>query len=276
MSGSDGRLVLGTTDAELTVDLAAGGRFASLVADGHELLLTDGPGPIWWGCYPMAPFAGRIRDGRLTFKGEQHQLERNMPPHAIHGTVLDRPWDVVAHGPDNLQLEIDLGPGWPFAGRVRHEIVFRPGGLEATLTLDADEAMPAWIGWHPWFRRSIDGRAIELEVEPESMYQRGPDGLPTGTLTAPTPRPWDDAFIGLRSAPRLRWPGLVELEIDSTAAVWVVFDEREDGVCIEPQTAPPDALNVARAQGAGPPTVVPGEPLTATMSWRWSLSDRRR
>jgi galactose mutarotase-like enzyme len=264
------RLVLGATDAVLTIDAAAGGRFASLVVDEHELLLTDGAGPIWWGCYPMAPFAGRIRDGRLTFEGREHRLERNLPPHAIHGTVLDRRWDIVSHGPDRLTLAIDLGPGWPFAGSVKHDIVLRPGGLEATLTLAADESMPGWIGWHPWFRRSIDGRAVELEVEPESMYERGPDGLPTGALIAPKPRPWDDAFVGMRSPPRLRWPGLLELEIVSKASAWVVFDERDEGVCVEPQTAPPDAVNVARAQGTGPPTVVPGRPLTATMTWRWS------
>ena len=68
----------------------------------------------------------------------------------------------------------------------------------------------------------------------------------------------------------LRWPDLLELEIDATAGVWVVFDERADGVCVEPQTAPPDAVNVARVQGIDPPTVVPGRPLTATMRWRWT------
>ncbi len=176
----------------------------------------------------------------------------------------------VAEGRDHATLEIDLGPGWPFAGRVRHAVELRQAGLEATLTLEADEPMPAWIGWHPWFRRSIDGRAAALIVEPESMYERGPDGLPTGTLVAPVPRPWDDAFVGMRRPPMLRWPGLLELEIGSTAGVWVVFDERDDGVCVEPQTAPPDALNVARAQGTRPPTVVPGQPLAATMRWRWT------
>ncbi len=99
MTDGGRRLVLRTADAELTIDATAGGRFASLAVDGHELLLTDGAGPIWWGCYPMAPFAGRIRDGWLTFEGREYQLERNLPPHAIHGTVLDRSWRVRCGGP---------------------------------------------------------------------------------------------------------------------------------------------------------------------------------
>jgi aldose 1-epimerase len=267
----DERLVLATTDAELTVDPGAGGRFSSLVVGGDELLLTDEEaGPLWWGCYPMAPFAGRIRFGQLTFAGQEHQLVRNLPPHAIHGTVLDRRWDVLAHGADRLTLRTELGPGWPFPGRVMHEIELRPGGLEATLTLEADEPMPAWIGWHPWFRRSIDGHAVELDFKPGSMYERGLDGLPTGALTLPAPRAWDDAFVGVRDAPRLRWPGLLELEIHSTAPVWVVFDERDDVICVEPQTAPPDAVNLARAQGTDPPVIVPGQPLVAAITWRWS------
>ena len=268
------RLVLATAEARLTVDPTAGGRFASFLVGGDELLLTDEEaGPIWWGCYPMAPFAGRIRFGQLTMEGKQYQLERNLRPHAIHGTVLERRWDVVTDGTDRLTLETDLGPGWPFSGRVRHEIMLRPGALAATLTLEADEPMPAWIGWHPWFRRLVDGHAVELDFEAESMYERGPDGLPTGALTPPTPRAWDDAFVGVRDAPRLRWPGLLELEIHSTAGVWIVFDERDDAICVEPQTAAPDAVNVARAQGTEPPIVVPGRPLVATMTWRWSRAD---
>jgi aldose 1-epimerase len=270
VTSADGRLVLGATGAQLTVHAAAGGRFASLVVDGHELLLTEGAGPIWSGCYPMAPFAGRIRDGRFTFRGRHYQLERNLPPHAMHGTVLDRAWRVLRRGSDRLTLAIDLGPGWPFAGRVSQTIALRPDRLEATLTLDADEPMPAWVGWHPWFRRTIDGRDAVLEVEAESMYARGPDGLPTGRLVAPAPRPWDDAFRGLRAPPCLRWPGVLDLEISSSADVWVIFDERPEGLCIEPQTAPPDAVNLAQADGSDPPTAEPGRPLTATMVWRWS------
>lgn len=272
MTSGARRFVLEVADAQLTVDAGAGGRIASLVALGHELVLTDGAGPLWWGCYPMAPFAGRIRNGLLEVDGRRYQLERNLPPHAIHGTVLDRAWDVVSHGTDRLTLEIDLGDGWPFAGRVRHEIVVGSDGLEATLTLDADEPMPAWIGWHPWFRRSIAGRAVELVVEPESMYERGSDGLPTGVLTSPTSRPWDDAFVGMRRGPSLRWPGVLDLEIGSSAGVWVIFDERDDAICVEPQTAPPDALNVARARGVAPPMIAAGRRSSATMTWRWAPS----
>ncbi len=41
---------------------------------------------------------------------------------------------------------------------------------------------------------------------------------------------------------------------------WVVFDEPIEGLCIEPQSGPPNAPNVV------PVVVVPGQPLRHTFS----------
>ena len=265
-------------DAQLTIDPAAGGRFASLVVGEHELLVTEGLGPIEWGCFPMAPFAGRIRDGRFTFRGLVHQLERNLPPNAIHGTVFTRPWDVTAftrpwdvtaRAVDRAELAAELGPSWPFRGRVTQTLALRPDGLEASLELKADESMPAWLGWHPWFRREVAGVTADLDFAAEWMYARGPDGLPTGELVPPTSRPWDDAFLGVRSPIHLTWTGVLSLEVTATAGIWVVYDQRPYAICLEPQTAPPDALNVAEAAGTDLPIAEPWRPISLTMSWRW-------
>jgi aldose 1-epimerase len=253
-------------DAALTIDAVAGGRFSSLVVDGRELLVTEGLGPIEWGCFPMAPFAGRIRDARFTFRGRAYELETNLPPNAIHGTVFTRPWDVVAMEVDRAVLVTELGPGWPFHGRVTQSVDLHPDGLEARLDLEADEPMPAWLGWHPWFRREIGGASAQLDFTASRMYARGPDRLPAGELVEPTAGPWDDAFVGVARPPRLTWPGGVTLEIDSPAAVWIVYDERPDKLCVEPQTAPPDAVNLP---GVEAPLVEPGRPAWLTMSWRW-------
>lgn len=261
-------LVLIADGVRLTVSPTQGGRMTSLVVNGHEILVTEGYGPIRWGCYPMVPFAGRIRDGRFTFAGRQVQLPRNLPPHAIHGTVFQRPWTVV--GPD--ALTVDLGPEWPFAGRVQQRFSLSDDGLEAELTLEAAEPMPGAMGWHPWFRRVLTGTAaaplpgsapVDLRFDPARMYVRDADGLPTGALAPPTPRPWDDCFTDLRSAPCLTWSGVLSLEIRSDCDHWVVYDEPDDAVCVEPQSAPPDFTTIA------PVTVEPGRPLRATMEWRW-------
>jgi aldose 1-epimerase len=271
---SDERLVLEAGDTRLTVSARDGGRLTSLVTHGHELLVTEGYGPIQWGCYPMAPFAGRIRDGRFAFGGRGVALPRNLPPHAIHGTVFERAWTVT--GPD--VMEIDLGPHWPFRGRLTQRLRLAPDALDVTLLLEAEESMPAALGFHPWFRRRLVGTAaqprpasepVELVVQAGAMYERGADGLPTGRVVQPGPRPWDDCFRDLAEMPRVVWPGLLALEVASQAPSWVVYDGSPDGVCIEPQTAPPDFVHLADPLPAAW-LATPDQPLAVTMRWRWS------
>jgi galactose mutarotase-like enzyme len=95
------------------------------------------------------------------------------------------------------------------------------------------------------------------------MYVRDDDGITTSERIPPPPEPWDDCFTDVRRSPVLRWPGFLELTIESACGDWVVYTAPEDALCVEPQTAPPNALN-------GEPAIVePGVPLTASMTWRW-------
>ena len=254
-------LRLSAPGVAVVIDLVAGGRLASVVIAGREILKTEGFGAIAWGSFPMAPFAGRVRDGRLTFAGETHRLPITLPPHAIHGTVLDRRWQVVGDG----EIATELGPDWPFAGHVSQRFEVAADHLTCRLELHADEPMPASIGWHPWFVRRPDdlAGALELELDAGAMYVRDADGIATTRLVAPPPGPWDDCFTDLRRPPVLRWPRFLELTVESDCPDWVVYTMPEDALCVEPQTAPPDALN------SDPTVVLPGRPLVAEMTWRW-------
>ena len=250
--------------ARVVVDPACGARLTSLTVEGLELLVTEGDDVLHWGCYPMAPFAGRVRRGRFTFDGQEWRLPTNLPPHAIHGTVLDAAWD--DHG-DGL-LTTPLVDPWPFGGHVVQRIALDPGSLELTLEVHAgDRPMPASCGWHPWWRRRLErGAAVEIDLDAASMYARDDDGIPSGRLVTPPGGAYDDCFTGLRRPPGLRWPGALSLTIESTCDHVVVYDEPAHAVCVEPQTGPPDALNLA------PSVVEPGRPLVATTVLRWSTA----
>lgn len=262
---TDDSLVLEAAGARLEIRPQDGGRIRSLAVDGIELLITEGYGPIMWGCYPMAPWAGRIRDGRFSFRGRDVQLPRTMPPHAIHGTVFDRPWQVA--GP--ASLAIDLGPTWPFPGRLTQSFALTGDRLDVRLRLAADAAMPVVLGWHPWFRRRLrtpDGRMsppADLDFRPATMYVRDGDGIATGATTAPTPSPWDDCFTDVAEPPRLQWAGILALEVASTCDHWVIYDQLEQAICVEPQTGPPDFTTIR------PSAIEAGGSLEATMTWRW-------
>jgi len=264
--GDPERLQLSAQGVSAVVDLAAGGRLASLVVDGHELLKTSGDGPITWGSFPMVPFAGRIRDGVLTFDGVTHQLPLGLPPHAIHGTVHERRWDLVGE----TTITTDLGPDWPFGGRAVQRFELAADHLTCRLELHADEPMPGSIGWHPYFMRHLDGvdEPLDLELDAGAMLVRDDAGIATDVTVVPGPGPWDDCFVDLRRSPVVRWPGFLELTVESDCPAWVVYTVPEDAVCVEPQTAPPDAVNT------DPTVVLPGRPLVAEMTWRWrSLAD---
>lgn len=78
-------LTLTSNAATAVVDIEAGGRLASLIVDGVELLVPRNDDPVMWGCYPMVPFAGRIRDGRFAFDGTTYAMPKNFGDHAMHG-----------------------------------------------------------------------------------------------------------------------------------------------------------------------------------------------
>lgn len=250
-------------DARLRIDPRRGGRMVALEIDGLDLLVPEHPDPLRFGAYPMAPFAGRVRNGRFRFRGHEHRLPRSLPPHAIHGTTFDRPWNDRGDG----TLSIDLGPDWPFAGHAVQRVRLERDGLHWQLEVHSDEEpFPASIGWHPCFvRRLARGEPLELDFRAGAMYVRDRRGIPTGERVTPPPGPWDDCFTDLRSPPLLRWPGALSLRMASTADHWVVYDEPADAICVEPQTGPPDALNIA------PHIVDPGRPLVLGVRCAWTL-----
>ena len=181
-SGPTRAIDLRSGDVVVTVEPAAGGRIGQ-IAVGPQRLLYDDPsaGAIGWGAYPMAPWAGRLRDGRFTFDGTTHQLPLNHTDedgtrHAIHGTVFDAEWTVDEVGPDAITLHcpLDTVPGWPFAGTARQTIIVADDRVTCRLLVDTDgDPFPASIGWHPWFRKPD-----RLTFEPDGMYARGGIGLP--------------------------------------------------------------------------------------------------
>ncbi len=248
----------------VSVDEKVGGRLASLMVGGVERLLTrertDGD-VLQWGAYPMVPWAGRVRRGRFAFGGRAFELPLRMAPHAIHGTVLDRPWTVESVSPVSVTLRIDLGPDWPWPGHVEHEVsLVGDDAVSCRLAVHAhDTPFPAQVGWHPWF---ADGdQPPTLVFSAATMYERDADYIASGRLVEPSPHPWDDCFTGVAAPPRVRYRDGVELELTSDCDHWVVF-EPAHALCVEPQSGPPDAFTLA------PVTVRPGQPLERRLTLR--------
>lgn len=254
-----------------TVDPHYGGRIASLVVHGLELLVprhrTDDF--LHWGCYPLGPWAGRIRNGTFPFEGRTVRLEANLPPHAIHGLGYRSPWILAGPG----RLACDLSELWTFGGRLDQRLVLTSDSLDVALTVTATEKrMPAMLGWHPCFRRQLTGGAPEvvLDFAPSGMWERDADDIPTGRIVDPPDGQWDDCFVGVSRPPRLTWPGQMSLRIESDTPTWVIFNQLPTLVCVEPLTDAPDAFN------REPTVLEPGEALTLSMKLAWDLLGESR
>ncbi len=260
-------LVVG--DARVEIDLANGGRIGQITVGDQPLLWTDTAiGPIGWGSFPMAPWAGRIRSGRFEFDGVAHRLDLNHVDvdgarHAIHGTVYTRWWTLDNVSTTGAELHCDLG-SWPWPGVARQRIELSDSGLHCELSVETSNGPFAGsIGWHPWFLTPD-----RLTFTPMKMYGRGGIGLPTATLVEPTVGPWDDTFLNddpvtlHYDAPGRRTARSVIVTSDCDH--WVVYDEPSSTICVEPQSGPPDAPTTR------PHLVTAEHPLTRWMHIAWT------
>jgi aldose 1-epimerase len=273
----------------VVVDPEAGGRLASLIAGGRERLV--GPPAddserlsTLWGCFPMVPWAGRIAEGRLEWEGKTHQLRRNHDDHSIHGVVFDVPWKVIEADEGRVSLTTDELPGWPFGGSANQTIQLREGLVVLRLEVVARAgSMPAWIGWHPWLKRPDEGDMTVL-LRSDKVLETRPDLIPTGRLldvAGPTDlragpalgdRRLDHVYVEVTSPVRIAWPDLeLTMEFERPYRT-VVVHTPEAGVCVEPQTAWPDAaaLEDRGVVGTGLRRLEPGAVLTARAAWHWS------
>ncbi len=230
-------------EISVSIDLDQGGRIASLQWRDLQFSVPFRGTPLSWGWYPMAPWAGRIRDGLIVDgAGEVHTLPTSWdPPNAIHGYGFVSSWEETGHGRARLELPA------PYNGAVVNQTIeILDDAVRWILEYDANGCtLPAWLGMHPWFPRELSrGDEAELEFSAGKMLLRDEDGLPTGELVPMPKGPWDDCFTEIKGVPTIVWGGAARLTIESDAPWWTVYDEDTEGIAVEPQTAPPDAENL--------------------------------
>jgi aldose 1-epimerase len=282
-------------DAALVIDTAEGGRIVSLVVGGVERILPKAsarPSPLatGWGCYPMAPWPGRLAEGRIpTLEGEV-RLEQNRPPSAIHGLVFDKPWLIAHQSESKVTMACALnGLGWPFGGEARQTLRLEPLSLEFELEIGGyARAGPAGLGWHPWFTRPRVGD-VEVLVSSREVLVLDADLIPTGetrpvtadedlrTGPALAGRRLDHVYVQAKGPAAVRWPDLdLTIEYDDSLPTVVVHTPPQ-GFCVEPQTMWPNAPLLARRgiTGTGMRTLEPGERLRAGQRWTWRVRDVR-
>ena len=146
-----------------------------------------------------------------------------------------------------------------------------------------DVAMPAALGWHPWFA-CPDPSVVRVGVDAASQLELGDEMLPTGAVQAVAGdtdlrsapilggRRIDVVYVGARSPALLGLPDVdVRIHFDPAIDNVVVYTGSPGAVCIEPWSAWPDAFRMA-AEGhpSGMEVLEPGESLRRWTRWEWS------
>jgi len=107
-------------------------------------------------CFPLIPFANRIRGGCFTFRDRTIRLEPNMAgdPSPLHGQGWTSAWSVEAAGKSEAVLSFRHEPGeWPWAYEARQHFRLAADSLHLTLECRnrSEEPMPCGLGFHPYF-----------------------------------------------------------------------------------------------------------------------------
>ncbi|MBC8100988.1 MAG: aldose epimerase [Cytophagales bacterium] len=139
----------------------------------------------------LIPFPGRVSDGRYTFEGKTHQMERKDKdgPNAIHGFFRSEIWKITEQSENAVTLAAEQGadknPGYPFALRATVEYRLDDTGMTCRFAVEnlGDEAAPVAAGFHPYF--TVGSARIDadlLHVPMASTLEFDANLIPTGTI----------------------------------------------------------------------------------------------
>lgn len=241
------------------------GRLTELSFAGRAVIIgppdpPPGPGSWFWGAFVMAPWTSLIRDARFEFLGTEHRLVADDAGHAVLGLTWKLPWRL-----DRDRLVCDLTAGWPFGGRVEILPELAPDRLRVRLRVVAgDRAMPAAIGWHPWFARRLPGsEPVRLEL-PEPVWRQHRDAgqAPTGLWqSVPAGEQWFNDCLRVSGPITLTWPGVGSVTVRCDSPFVTVYSTDPRGVCVEPVTSPAERMDHL---------LQPGEAVRLTVDLIWT------
>jgi aldose 1-epimerase len=222
--------------------------------------------PLGMASFPMIPYCGRVARAQFEFDGETHQLDRNFgdSPHAIHGNAWQRPWAVTEHGADRAELVLDHDAGalpreWPYSYQARQRFTLTAEALRVAIEVTNRDRrpMPLSFGLHPYFPMTPQAA---LTTKVEGIWESDEGMLPTGIVPVPRDIDFaagrrlvdvtvDNCFAGWEGRAVLHRPGVgltIEIASGPPFTQFVVYTPpHREYFCAEPQSAAPDAINLA-------------------------------
>lgn len=232
------------------------------------------------GLYPLAPYWGRIRDGRLATVSGVARLRPHPDamPHTLHGPAHRHPWRVEWANSTAARLHYEHAgdEDWPWRFRTTLTVALpAPERCELVLALQnaGEGAMPAGIGFHPYFA-SAETTCLLLDAARHWPMDDAHLSLPMPG----EPMAWDGVVNGPLTRQVTSWNGRALLRRPETDVILEAGPElgclvvhrpaAADFLCIEPVSHVADAFNLAAAGtvGSGACSLAPGDRLMASLA----------
>jgi aldose 1-epimerase len=286
-------LNLTSGDSAVTVCPQIGGSIAQFTWRGHDVLRPAPDTAIrdglvrQMGFYPLVPYSNRIGYAELIVNTDKYRLRANAPPepHALHGFGWQREWQVKSHSDHAATLSLIHEPDtdWPFACDATEHISFAGDSLHLRLQLTNTDtrAMPAGLGFHPFFPINDE---TSFEAAWQAMWAMGGDKLPIGRVEAPPEanfrqsrqiKDWqvDNCFTGWSRHAVLEYPShRVQIDADENCRQLVCFapNDGRNFIALEPVSHVNNAFALAAAGvgDTGTRILAPGQTLAISMSIR--------
>ncbi len=251
----------------------------------------------------LFPFPGRIRNSAYEFAGKQYTLTASgmNSGNAIHGFVMNRPWEVIVRGESRVvarfqasQVEPKILEEWPADFELTAEYALTASTLSFTLTVRNPDTRPLpWgLGLHPYFRVPLGtgGAASECQLQvPAAKRWELVNVLPTGKQRdvsgtydlragrAIADQEYDDVYGGLEATGKEFACAVIDpangRRINITfgpeyRTVVVYTPPHREAVCIEPYTCVPDLFWLSeQGHDVGLQVLAPGASFTTRVEF---------
>lgn len=273
----------------MELDLAPeiGGAVTRFTANGKDVLRPAPKGAFAAhdaSSFALVPYANRIENGVLHFRGREYRLRRNFGdhPHSLHGDGWQSAWRVASLSRDQATLVHDhAADDWPWTYSAEQVIALADGGSNLRLTIRNRDvsAMPTSLGFHPYFPRSA---STWLTASVAGMWKSDATMIPTEHVAGSPPldlargalvdrAPFvDNCFTGWKSPARIDQPDggfTISLEASPECGFFHVYiPVGQSYFAAEPVSAMPNSFNRPEpATVTGMRTLEPGESLSIAM-----------
>lgn len=241
----------------------------------------------------MLPWANRIDEGILRFRGHSWQLQTTTDDGtARHGDVRKRIWHVLESSESHIRMQLDSNayPEFNFPFALVAELEFRLDEAdfiwEVALTNQDKVAFPAGFGFHPYFVHLADNMPL-LQVPCEQQFEL----VNSLAKSAPIPVEPELDFREARAVTtdmkldnlltkrtidepvRLKyeaWQTEIQMYSDELYQHILVFTADDGTLAVEPQTNVNDGFNLYEngINGSGVFVIQPTETVRAAIKLR--------